>query len=239
MLAQFLRSIVIALVALFSSKTVQAQSSSSWSYGIASQYSFETHTLNWTSYPQGEPTQRSKNKFTPAFAGGAGIWTEKKISNVFSIYSRLDYHYLRFDDQYLSGWYIKVGGGRNYQEWHNSLSLSLHGRFYIPTKSKLKVYFDAGAKVDRMVKFRSRYAHFDFRRWNPQYMNAVSPALIGAIGIQYGHLGLSLESQNYIWNDALTEDLAARERQQMFSRDVSRRNLTLNLSYRLNFKTSN
>ena len=83
MVAQILRSIIIAFVALFSSKTLRAQSSPSWSYGIASHYSLEAHTLTWTSYPPGEPAQQSKNKFKPAFAVGAGIWTEKKISNVF------------------------------------------------------------------------------------------------------------------------------------------------------------
>ena len=229
-----LKTTLIIIYALLTAIFVRAQAPSTWNYGVIGHYSFEQYRLNNTSYSFDRPNLEYDIFVKPKFALGSGIWIERGINKLFSISSRLEYHVLRIDDEFLSGWYIKVGGGRPYQEWHHSVSLALLGRLYVPTNLKLKIHLDAGMKADKIIMFRDRYAKFDFRQWDPKFFNAVVPAWLGAVGVQYGRLGLSVEYQNFIWNDALTRKMDDSERRYSFHRDVYRKNLTLNATFRLN-----
>jgi hypothetical protein len=214
--------------------SVLAQSPSSWNYGIAAHYSFERYKITSLSFVTDQPNSTFEQAGKSALVLGGGIWAERPLNKLLSLYSRLDYHMVRADEELITGPTSKVGGGYPYQEWHNSLSLALHGRFYFPTKSKLKIHVDGGLKAEKIFMFRSRHAHFDYRQWNPQYYNAIVPGLVGGIGVQHGRFGFSLEYQTFPWNDALTKYMATSERMSFYKRDISRRNFTLNATFRLN-----
>jgi hypothetical protein len=211
-----------------------AQAPSRWNYGISTHYSFEKYNMTYNTLHVDRPDVEYKNSAKSAFAGGGGVWAERRVGNLIALYTRLDYHSVRIDDEFFSGWYIKVGGGRPYQEWHRSLSLAIHARFYIPAKSKFKVHLDAGLKTDRMIIFRSRYSHFDFREWNHRYFNDLVPGWVGGLGVQYGRVGLSLEYHDFPWNDALTKQMADNLRLGHLRQHADRNNFTINTTFRLN-----
>ncbi|SEJ15720.1 hypothetical protein SAMN05216327_106386 [Dyadobacter sp. SG02] len=168
-----------------------SQGQARWNYGLSAHNSIERYNMTYNTLYVDRPNTASKGSVKSAIAGGVGIWVERKIHSFLAVSSRLDYHSVRIDEEFFSGWYIKVGGGREYQEWHRSMSLSLVGRGYLPLKSKLRINIDAGLKADRIVNFRSRYSHFDFRNWNHPYFSNLATGWVARVGVRRSSMTLN------------------------------------------------
>lgn len=226
--------IVLIIITLLPTFHGKSQTLSRWNYGLSGHYSSESYKMAYTTLYTDRPNINYEKSVKSALAGGIGVWAERRFSSYAALASRIDYNSVRIDEEFFSGWYIKVGGGRDYQEWHRSLSLSLVGRVYLPTRSKVKINLDAGFKADRIINFRSRYANFDFRRWNHPYFSDFAPAWVAGLGLQYGRLGLSLEYHDFPWNDALTKKMADNLKMGLLNQQVGRSGLTINANFRLN-----
>lgn len=211
-----------------------SQEQARWNYGLSTHNSVEHYSMAYNTLYVDRPNIESNRSVKSAIAGGVGIWAERRIQRFLAVSSRLDYHSVRIDEELFSRWYIKVGGGREYQEWHRSISLSLVGRVYLPLKSKLKVNFDAGLKGDKIINFRSRYSHFDFRNWNHPYFSNLATGWVAGVGVQYGRFGLSLDYHGFPWNDALTKRMAENLQKDLLSQEVRRSGVTMNANFRLN-----
>jgi hypothetical protein len=217
---------------LFALTLAAAQGQHRWNYGLGGHYATEHYSQTVRSY-QADPSAADRERIVASFAMGTGIWVERRIGMMLGLLSQLDYHVVSVNRAFLNPFIIKVGGGKPYSEWHNSIALSIAGRLYAPSKSKFKFHLDAGLKVDRIIRYRQRYAVFDFKEWNPIFLNANVPAWSAAVGLQHGRVGLSVGYQNY-WMAKFDKKILNSDRQMLAIRNFSRQNVTMHVNVRLN-----
>ncbi|MCF0075215.1 hypothetical protein LZD49_32330 [Dyadobacter sp. CY261] len=211
--------------------TSVAQVPQNWNYGLNAEYSFEKFDQTFNHLAGDLPDERGSAR--SAYAIGGGFWFERRFNRIASLYSKLSFHSLQVNDQLLQYSISKVGGGKQYREWHNSLALAVAGRFYLSHGKNAKIFVDGGLKADRIIRFRHQYADLDFHSWNPESFNALVPAWIGAIGVKMDRFIFSAEYQDY-WGDALTDKATLYDQSSFIQRQISRKNISLNLSFQIN-----
>jgi hypothetical protein len=172
----------------------------------------------------------SSDSKTSDLSVGASLWLEKTLSKHFSIVSEFDYHYAKTNDNVVVGTLSRIAGP--IKETYHSIALTAGGRYYLPIDGNLRVFADAGIKVDKMIHFQFRHAHLTSSTSMPDHYGFANPGMIGSVGFFKGRWGLAIQYEYYL-RQSESKIVAYEAHILQRKRTVSRQDILLKLNYAL------